>query len=75
MEVLKLYIMTKKNQNSLAVGLWNHFADPVFKPVIELGEKYSSVRFVNCKGKLLGDKVVLNKPIPPFSYCFMELVK
>lgn len=71
----ELYIMTKKNQNSLAVGLWNHFADPVFKPVIELGEKYSSVRFVNCKGKLLGDKVVLNKPIPPFSYCFMELVK
>jgi hypothetical protein len=71
----ELYIMTKKNQNSLAVGLWNHFADPVFKPVVELGEKYSSVRFVNCKGKLLGDKVVLDKPIPPFSFCFMELVK
>ena len=70
-----LYIMTKKNENSLAIGLWNNFADAILEPVVELGEQYSSARFVNCKGQLVGDKVVLNNPLGAYSFCFIELKK
>lgn len=47
-----LYIMTKKNDNSLAIGLWNYFEDKIINPQIELGESYKSVRFINCDGFL-----------------------
>ena len=70
-----LYILTKKNESSLAIGLWNHFIDPILKPIIELGEKYSSVRFLNCNGRLDGDKVILDQPINAYAFAFIELIK
>ena len=70
-----LYIMTKTDGNSLAIGLWNHFADPVFTPEILLGEKYGRIKFINCDGVLKGDKIILSQPVNAFSYCFMEVTK
>jgi hypothetical protein len=70
-----LYILTKKNENSLAIGLWNHFIDPILKPIIELGESYTSARFVNCNGKLVGNKVILDAPMGAFTFAFIELTK
>jgi len=70
-----LYIMTKKNENSLAIGLWNNFADAILEPVVELGESYKKARFINCKGKLKGNKIILNKLLNAFTFCFIELTK
>jgi hypothetical protein len=70
-----LYIMTKKNDKSLAVGLWNNFADAILKPVVELGESYKKARFINCEGQLLDNKIVLNKPLGAYTFCFIELEK
>lgn len=70
-----LYILTKKNENSLAIGLWNHFIDPALNTTIELGEKYKSAKFINCNGKLAGDKVILDQPIGAYAFAFIELTK
>ena len=70
-----LYILTKKNEKSLAIGLWNNFADAILKPVVELGESYKHARFVNCEGKLADNKIVLSKPLGAYSFCFIELKK
>lgn len=56
-----LYIMTKKNESELAVGLWNFSADAISSPVVELGEGYSAVSGINCEAKLEKDKVILPK--------------
>ena len=45
----------KEDDNSLSVGLWNFHADIAMEPVVELGEEYSSIEFINCDGKLDGD--------------------
>lgn len=56
-----LYMITKKNDKELAVGLWNFSPDAVFKPVVELGETYAKVRGINCEARLEGNKVYLSK--------------
>lgn len=67
-----LYIQCKRNDNSMAVGLWNFFADSIFEPVIELDNEYSEIEFVNCEGRLEKNKVYLSD-IPPFGFAFFEV--
>lgn len=67
-----LYIQTKENKNSMAVGLWNFFADAVSNPVIELNKNYKEIKFINCDGKLKDDKVYLTD-IMPFGFVGFEV--
>lgn len=67
-----LYIQCKKGENSMAVGLWNFFADAVSNPVIELNKNYKEIKFINCDGKLKDDKVYLTD-IMPFGFVGFEV--
>lgn len=68
-----LYMMCKRDDSgALAVGLWNIFADPVYEPVITLEREYDSIRFINCSGRLEGDKVYLS-PIAAFTFAGFEV--
>mgnify|MGYP004513792937 CR=1 FL=1 len=67
-----LYIIAKKNSNSMSVGLWNIFADEIFEPVIELDREYSEIEFINCRGRLEGNKVILSD-MAPFSFAGFEV--
>ena len=67
-----LYLMCKKEKNAMAVGLWNIFADGVNEAVVELDEEYADVRFLNCSGRLEGNKVVLEE-IRPFAFAAFEV--
>jgi hypothetical protein len=68
-----LYIQAKKGEDgSMAVGLWNFFADSVLTPVVELDLEYSSAEFVNCTGHLDGNRVTLSE-LPAFGFAFFEV--
>ena len=67
-----LYTMVKKGDGAMAVGLWNMFADDVHEPTVELDGTYREIEFVNCSGRLDGDRVVLTD-IPPFSFAGFEV--
>ncbi len=67
-----LYIQCKKNENGMAVGLWNFFADPTLFTTVELGAIYRSIEFVNCSGRLEGDRVILSE-IPAFGFASFEV--
>ena len=67
-----LYIMCKKNEKSMAVGLWNFFADTAIEPVVELDGEYSGIEFINTNGKLDKNKVYLSD-IPPFGFVGFEV--
>ena len=68
-----LYIMAKKNESSMAVGLWNVFPDDVLSPVIELDKAYKNVEFINCKGRIEGSKVMLDTDIPAYKFAGFEV--
>ena len=69
-----LYVMCKKDADSMAVGLWNIFADTVYEQVVELDEEYKKIRFLNCSGILEGDKVILTE-IKPFAFAGFEVAE
>ena len=62
-----LYILAKKSGGEMSVGLWNIFADSIEKPEIMLDAEYSEIEFINCEGKLCGDKVYLSE-INPYAF-------
>ena len=67
-----LYILSSKGDEKMSVLLMNHFMDEVFDPVVELDKSYSEIRFVNCSGRLEGDKVYLDT-IPAYGVAAFEI--
>ena len=66
-----LYILCKKDENSMTVGLWNLFADSVLHPVITLDDTYDTVDFYRCGGTMQGDKVYHYNELAPYGFvCF-----
>ena len=68
-----LYIFCKEKDGRMAVGLFNCYADKILHPVIELNKPYRSIRFLNCNGKLEGNTVTLDAPLPAFDFAFFEV--
>jgi hypothetical protein len=65
--------MCKGGDGKTAVALFNVFADSVDDGVITLDKEYSSIRFINCSGRLEGDKVILDSSIPAYSFAAFEV--
>lgn len=70
-----LYLLAAKGEGALSVALFNCFADEILEPVIELDGNYTSAEFVNCTGRVEGDRVILDAPLPAYSYAFFRAVK
>lgn len=71
----ELYILCKKDESSMAVGIWNMFPDAVLDPVIHLDGEYKDIDFYNCSGRLEGNKVILDDDIAPYSFAFFTVYK
>ena len=69
-----LYMQCKADDKALAVGLWNFCADPIFQPVVELGENYDAIEFINCSGNLCGNFVKLSE-IAPYGFAAFSVRK
>ena len=70
-----LYIVAKKDENSMSVGLWNFFADEVMNPVIELDDEYSRADIYLKNGRLEGTKLILDEDIPPYGFVLFTVYK
>ncbi len=72
----ELYVLCKRGEDgSLAVGLWNLFADSVLRPTIELDGIYTDIDCYRCNGKIDGTRVRLEEEIPPFGFAFFTVKK
>lgn len=68
-----LYMMCKRDDNgTMAVGLWNIFADPIPRPEIRLDKAYNKIHFINCNGHMDGNKVYLSE-IAAFGFAGFEV--
>jgi len=66
----ELYMMVKRNGDSLSVALWNFGADPVRRPVVRLGEEWPQIRCDWGEAKLQGDMVAVQKMAAFDCVCF-----
>lgn len=67
-----LYMMCKVKNGEMAVGLWNFCIDSILSPEITLSKSYKKIKFINCKGKMKGNKVYLSE-IAPFGFAGIVL--
>lgn len=72
-----LYMIVKKGENRLSIGLWNFFDDSIEKPEIVLGESYDIVELINtdCGYEIKGNKLTLDCSIIPYGFVGISLRK
>ncbi len=71
----ELYILAKRGNGKMAVGLFNCYADGILRPTVKLDRAYKSIRFLNTSGTLKGDTVTLDQPLPAFSFAAFEVAE
>lgn len=59
-----LYVMCKRDEKSMSIGLWNFFEDKIPDAVIETDKIYKNVRFINASGSTDGNKIKLSVIYP-----------
>lgn len=60
------YMLCKKSENETAVWIGNYFKDECLNSTVVLDGKFDEVKFINCKGRLSGNKVIIDD-IPPYA--------
>ena len=71
----EVYVMCEKDNDTMSVGVFNCFADPLTNPVIMLGEKYCRIECLNCEAVLEGNKVTITNTLHAFSAAVFRLYK
>jgi len=69
-----LYSMIKKNTESLAVGIWNLFADRIDRLELDVQTGFSSVRYINCSGHAEENKIILDSTVYPYEFAAVEVI-
>ena len=64
------YLLCKENEAGKAVWIGNFFADECMQRVVTLDRAYKRIEFINCSGKLEGNKVILDAVLPYASVGF-----
>ena len=67
-----LYTICKQNENSLAIGLWNFFADSVENHKITLDREYKNIKVVGTNAKMNGKEIIISE-IKAFEFAFIEV--
>ena len=70
-----LYIMNKENENELTVGLWNFCTDDIMTPVVDIADKFSKIKCLNCEAEIDGNTVNFKTDIPPMGFAAFTLIK
>lgn len=67
-----VYIICKKGESSLSIGLWNFFADPILEYKIELEKNYKNIKIFGAEAEY-GEKEIVLPEIKAYEFVFVEL--
>lgn len=68
-----LCILTKRNESSLSVGLWNCYPDKAENIRIHIAHSAKDIEFVNCNGHVEGDEIVIDSILYPYEAAFINI--
>ena len=63
----ELYLMCRKEEDSMVVAMFNCFADPLIDATVVLDGEYKTIECVGCEAELLGNKVTLKGQLYGFT--------
>ena len=68
-----LYVQIAEGKGGMTFGLWNLFPDPALSPASEINVPFGNLRFINCRGRTEGGRIVLSD-IPAYSFAGFEIL-
>ena len=69
-----LYILCKEDENSLAIGFYNCFADEIDDLVANVSPDYKTAEICRAEGSIC-DGVLKIRHLPAYNWCFVKLTK
>lgn len=63
-----LYLMVKRDEKELSVGMWNLFADEVLCPTVVLDKAYTAIETIGGEAALESNTVRFSTDIPAFGF-------
>ncbi|MBR5519924.1 MAG: hypothetical protein IKU55_04325 [Clostridia bacterium] len=63
-----LYVMAKRDETTLTVGLWNIFADEALAPELTLDRAYTKIETIRGEAEVIGNTVKFSTDIPAFGF-------
>jgi hypothetical protein len=69
-----LYMLGKKNDNELKIGIWNLFDDKCSGIRVKINVPFGQVEFINCKGHVDGEAAVIDSVLYPYEFCALKLL-
>ena len=63
----ELYLMCRKEEDSVSVAMFNCFADPIIDATVVIDGEYKTIECVGCEAELLDNKVILKEPLYGFT--------
>ena len=70
---LQLYLLVKKNDKALSVGLWNLYPDRLKNLRVHVATDSDKIEFVNGTGHREGDSIVLDSTLYPYEMAAFEI--
>ena len=67
------YMVVKKDEKTVTVGLWNLFQDKIHRATFKIGVPYKNVTFFGCEGHSEDGKIVLDSVVYPYEFASFEL--
>lgn len=69
-----LYMMAKRNENALSIGIWNLFQDRADNVKIKVNTDFCNVEFTNCRGKVEKDCITIESCIYPYEFTGIKII-
>lgn len=71
-----LYVLCKENKDTLAIALFNCFADEIENLEVKLDKSYQTIELFRAKGNLVDNGTVLNiETLPAYGWCYAVIKK
>ena len=70
----ELYVLCKQNEQKLAVGFFNCFADPIDHLTADLSCPAKKASFFRCNGVVSNQRIQIDR-LAAFDWCFVEIEK
>ena len=71
----ELYLLCRKEADSMSVALFNCFADSLCEPVVILDGNYNTIECFGCEARLEGNKVTLTSRMHGFTCAIFKVTK
>ena len=68
-----LYMLGKRDEGTLKIGIWNLFDDKCNGIKVKINRPFERAEFINCNGHIDGDSITIDSVLYPYEFCGIKI--